>query len=180
MAQLFTKEFYQAVFHQMEERIKEDFCPTEEDEEVDGYACFEEEPFVDDDDCIEVEMTLRTQNEWEDDSFDHAFGTWHDPCPCWKFGYIYDVDDDVKVYKNGKEIQGWNMDDFWLSFHEERHTTASGTVYTKGEQVETGWSNGVVGEFLYYDSFNEKYHVKVGNEERVCDYIHKPKKGGEE
>ena len=177
MAQLFTKEFYQAVFHQMEEKLKEDLCPTEEDEEVDGYACFEEEPFADDGDCIEVEMILRTQNEWEDDSFDHAFGTWHDPCPCWKFGYISDVYD-AKVYKNGKEeIQGWNMDDFWLSFHEEQHTTASGTVFNKGEEVETGLSNGVVGEFLYYDSFNEKYHVKVDGEEREYDYIRKLKRG---
>ena len=180
MAQLFTKEFYQAVFHQMEERLKEDFCPTEEDEEVDGYACFEEEPFADDGDCIEVEMTLRTLNEWEDDSFDHAFGTWHDPYACWGYGYIYDVEDDVKVYKNGKEIEGWNMDDFWLSFNEEQHTNAYGTVFSKGELVETGPSNSVVGEFLYFDSFNEKYHVKVGDEEKVYGYIRKPKKGGEE
>ena len=53
--------------------------------------------------------------EWHDDSFDHLFGTWHDPYPYWEVTGFDEITD-VKVYESddndSKEIEGFSYKDF--------------------------------------------------------------------
>lgn len=174
---LFTKEFYQEVYKQMLGRLEEDFCPSREVEETDGYAWLEDEPFCDDGECIEVEAKVVTYNEWEDASFDHAFGTWYDPNPYWKFCGITELTD-VHVHQYGEkdELEGWNDDDFWKSFYEEEYKGALNT-FKAGDKVQymfKGHWYEDVGTFKFHDTFNWRFLVQVGNELLHCQAIRVP------
>lgn len=71
---------------------------------VDGYA---------------VDVTVSYGWEVHDDSFDHAFGTWHDPHPYMQAEYLDDIDN-VKVYEEdtNKEVDGFDYDAFMSQFEE--------------------------------------------------------------
>lgn len=62
-----------------------------------------------------ITATVHYTKEWHDDSFDHLFGTWHDPYPYWEVTGFDDITD-VKVYESddndSKEIEGFSYKDF--------------------------------------------------------------------
>lgn len=169
---LFTKEFYQFVYNEINKRLEEDFCPSEEVEETDGYVCIEEKPYAEDDEVIEISATVETENEWNDDSFDHAFGTWHDPCPCWKYGGITDIFN-VEVTVNGDKVEGWNEADFWLSFIEDEYKE-----HKKGDIVQymksNKWSEDTA-ELVGFDTYHYRYWVKVEDEKIKVLNVREPK-----
>lgn len=71
---------------------------------VDGYA---------------VDVTVYYGWELHDDSFDHAFGTWHDPYPCMKAEYIDDIDDvTVSIEETDEQVDGFDYDAFMAQFEE--------------------------------------------------------------
>lgn len=172
---LFTREFYREVYKQIDQRLNDDYNPTAEYCDENVYVCIEDDDrFTEADDVIEVEADVCTYNEFQDESFDHAFGTWHDPCPYWKYCGIEGVED-IRVIVNGKEVQGYNRDDFYRAFQDAEHHgfKAGDTVrFRKGGIAET------TGTLLYYDELNGSYRVKAGDKEIDVNYI-KPAESNE-
>lgn len=58
-----------------------------------------------------IEADIEYKAEWEDDSFDHEFGTWEDPAPYYKaVGATIDLVDELHFYDDdGNEVE---FDDF--------------------------------------------------------------------
>lgn len=99
---IFTKEFYKHLFTKMEA----DFGNVEYND-MNEYICAYEV------DGYDIELTVSYDFEWHDDSFDHAFGTWHDPYPYWEACGIIEVFD-VVVFETGteNEVTGFDCDEF--------------------------------------------------------------------
>jgi hypothetical protein len=100
---MFSQEFYKHLCDAIHERLDE----VEYDDEANGY------PEAFNVDGYDVCATVYYDFDLHDESFDHAFGTWHDPCP-----YMYATDvtdiDDVKVYveETDEEVEGFDYQAF--------------------------------------------------------------------
>lgn len=103
----FTKEFYKHLY----DAIMDGAGDVEYDCDKDGYP---DTFYVD---GYAVDMTVYYGWEVHDDSFDHAFGTWHDPYPYMEAENLEDIDD-VKVYDENtdEEVDGFDYDAFMAQF----------------------------------------------------------------
>lgn len=167
---LFTKEFYQEVFGQIDKWLADtdNFQPEIENDSTTAYLCIEgDERFLEhpeDDDVIELDIECYCVCEWNDDSFDHAFGTWHDPHPYWYYAGIENLGE-VNVYVNGKKVEGFDEDAFWSQFYEDEHGK-----YKKGDEVQVmkrdgryyEWSKRT-GTLLHYDNYHCVWAVQMEN-----------------
>lgn len=65
---------------------------------------------------VYVVCDIEVGTEVHDESFDHAFGTWHDPAPYLEVVSIDGIDD-IHVYessdRDAKEIDGFDIDAFF-------------------------------------------------------------------
>ena len=99
---IFTKEFYSHLF----EKIEAEF-PYVEHCEYNGYN------YGFDVDGYYIELDIYFAFEWQDDSFDHAFGTWHDPFAGYAAVGVEKVEN-VEVFKvdTDEKIEGFDCDEF--------------------------------------------------------------------
>ena len=138
---IFTPDFYKMVNKELTEVLTKQYEPKEMSEEYVAYICIEPE---DSGDCIEVELTCQCNNTVHDESFDHAFGTWHDPCPYLEFEQLDDIED-ATVRLNGEKIEGFSLDDFWAAIGAEVEKHGK---FTKGDKVAFGRnSEGIVAAY---------------------------------
>lgn len=157
---LFTKDFYEKVFKELDDWMsREDGMENSGSKTVTLYI--EDDERFNDGDTIEIEMEAGYECDLHDDSFDHAFGTWHDPCPYWEYAGLTYIDD-VRVWVDEKEVQGFSVDDFWAQFHVEEHRGIK-----KGDKVRLfdyrhGWSQDIY-EVMYYDQYNYRWNVRKGD-----------------
>lgn len=70
-------------------------------------------------DGYEVELTAYFNWERHDESFDHAFGTWHDPFPYMEATSLDDIDEvTVRDDMSGEEVSGFDRDAFMAQFEQ--------------------------------------------------------------
>ena len=101
-ANIFTKEFYTNLFKKIEDEF-----PDVEYREHNGYNYgFEVDGYY-------VDLDVYFVFEWNDESFDHAFGTWHDPNPCYIAVGVESVEN-VEIFKvnTDEKIEGFDCDEF--------------------------------------------------------------------
>ena len=153
MNKIFTDEFYKALYDKILEAGKN--AAEEHDEDMLDKQVIDFEVYGLDD--IFITGTAEYDTEWHDGSFDHAFGTWHDPCPEYVVNnciYICDIkvyeDDDCK-----KEIDGFDYDAFWA-----QQDTDSYGGYKKGAKVVC---NGREAEYLAYNMPRNEYKVRFAD-----------------
>lgn len=132
----FTQEFYKAVYNELQDFAKD----------YDFGCDFDVEP------TIEVEFNGRKYSldvevgygkEWHDDSFDHAFGTWHDPNPYWDYNGCIEGLGKVRVYDvtdadNEEVVEGFDESEFWHQFDEDHYydIKAGDKVIYSGKEYE--------------------------------------------
>ena len=106
---IFTTDFYNHLYNKITERMNDD-CYDEDNGtgfshyyEFDGY-------------CVELDVFY--DYEWEDDSFDHAFGTWRDPYAGYYPIGIEKVEN-VHVFKSKtfEEVTGFDCDEFLATIY---------------------------------------------------------------
>lgn len=91
----------------------DDACNVEFRGESDGY------PNTFYLDGYEVEVTVYYNWSLHDESFDHAFGTWHDPYPYMEIASLYDIEEvTVRDETSGDEVGGFDRDAFMAQFEE--------------------------------------------------------------
>lgn len=112
----FTQEFYKEVYKQIMACQKDydagegfDFTPT-------IYVEFNDATYQ-----IDIEVTYAS--EFQDDSFDHAFGTWHDPNAGYYFADGIESIGKVEMWdeESGEEVEGFDEDAFWQQFEASLH-----------------------------------------------------------
>ena len=149
-ANIFTPDFYSNLFDALLERVKdndnqyEDICEGN----VIGMDCY-----IDD---MYITCNVHYTTELHDESFDHAFGTWHDPNPYLEVDGIDDIDD-VHVYESddndAPEIIGFSYDDFWAPY--EKDTVILYSRTSSNKRVKAGdkviYCNNREVEFLSYN-----------------------------
>lgn len=98
----FTKEFYCHLFLKIKDEL-----PDVEYREYNGYN------YGFDVDGYYIDLDVYFVFEWNDESFDHAFGTWRDPNPCYIAVGVERVEN-VEVYISGTEekVTGFSCEDF--------------------------------------------------------------------
>lgn len=107
---------------------------------------------------ISVSLQATFGVEWEDDSFDHAFGTRHG----WHME-LRDLDDidDVSVYdEEGEDItKQFDYDAFWAQFHRTEVKLKSGEVIKSGDDVQYLflYATWLEMTFEYYDTLRKQY-----------------------
>ena len=148
MNKVFTKEFYLKIYKELHDYCEENYDGEEvmtvwiDDIEINGHY-------------YEIDCEVDIEREFHDESFDHAFGVWHDPFPYYEF---VDVDgiSDVEVYEDGNKIEGFSVEDYYNFVnndedHEGFHT---------GDKVMIGKS---LAEVRYYNHRNDVFRVKYEN-----------------
>lgn len=180
---LFTREFYKEVFDQMDKYLSDadNFLPEREQETATAYVCIEgDDRFLehpDDDDVIEMDIECDCVCEWEDDSFDHAFGTWHDPYACWQYAGIESLGE-VTVYVNGKKVEGFDEDAFWSQFYEYEHgkfKAGDEVQYLFRKNYYNVWSE-KTGTLLYYDTYHCEWAIKTDDGIRTASSVRHAKR----
>lgn len=152
---IFTKEFYSKLSDAIIEKGGDaDYEKLCEHESV-SVCCYVDNMY------IEAEVVYGTT--WCDDSFDHAFGTWHDPCAHYEAEGIEELED-ITVYEDDdckKVIEGFSYDDFWAQF--EKDEKVLDTVSGKRKKVHVGerlaYGKQEV-EFLAYNEMKEMCKVR--------------------
>ena len=111
---IFTPEFYKAFYKEVvdagqAEGLYEDIC--------DGKTVPIDFYIGENDMYVTCEAHYTT--DLHDESFDHLFGTWHDPNPYYEVVGC-DYVGEVRIYesdeRDAKEIKGFSHDDFWAQF----------------------------------------------------------------
>ena len=112
----FTQEFYKEVYKKIMDKQSSydagdgfDFYPT-------IYVEFNGVTYQ-----IDIEVTYAS--EFIDESFDHAFGTWHDPNAGYYFADGIDGIGKVDVWddEDGEEVEGFDEAAFWQQFDEDNY-----------------------------------------------------------
>ena len=152
MKKAFSTEFYKKLYDRVYDECEKRF------ENPDNEPSVSMTVEIEFDDCT-IEADVEVTCEFEDRSFDHAFGTWHDPYAGYVFGDVDIIsgkvyDDDGNVYEFDVEA----YDSQFMSDHK------GGIV--KGDKV------GVIGrygnvlyeaEFIAYDTHKSESLVKFTN-----------------
>jgi hypothetical protein len=112
----FTQEFYKEVYNKIMDKQSSydegegfDFYPT-------IYVEFNGVRYQ-----IDIEVTYAS--EFRDESFDHAFGTWHDPNAGYYFADGIDDIGNVDVWddEDDEEVEGFDKEAFWQQFDKDRY-----------------------------------------------------------
>ena len=104
---VFSEDFYKHLY----KAIKDGAGDVEYDAEANGYL---DTFYVD---GYAVDVTVYYEWEVHDDSFDHAFGTWHDPHPYMKAECLDDIDEvKIRDEETGEEVEDFDYDAFWAQF----------------------------------------------------------------
>jgi hypothetical protein len=111
---IFTKDFYKKVYDEVFDACKSEF--VNEDGECYG-KCYVTINI----DGYEIDLTALVECEWSDDSFDHAFGTWHDPFAGYEFSGVYGIEDVTVWDEDGNVVEGFSINDYDSQFVEEEH-----------------------------------------------------------
>lgn len=150
MTSIFTPEFYKAFYDAVMDAgnaddVYEDICDGKS-VPIDFYIG---------DDDLYVTCTAHYMTTLHDESFDHLFGTWHDPNPYYEVVGCDDIDE-VRVYESSdadaREIDGFDYDKFWAQFEVESHLG-----FKKGDKVSY---SGEVVEFLAYNTERDEYKIR--------------------
>ena len=111
--EIFTPEFYKKLYDELLEKANKDWYY--EDVCESGHLAMDCECDWAGDIYV-VLNDVEVGTEVHDDSFDHAFGTWHDPHPYLEVTCIEGLSD-VHVYENSnrdaKEIEGFDIEAFF-------------------------------------------------------------------
>ena len=167
---IFTLDFYKKVYKEIEDYLSDSdkYKPKSSNEDVSVYLNWYD---ADTDTEYEVELTVNADNEWHDDSFDHAFGTWHDPYPYYAYERLSDICDDAKVWVNGEEVNGFSRDDFYTQFEIPEHNgIKSGDIvifFDKNKWSEESY------EVKCYDTFSGCYVLKTADKDLYRKYVKK-------
>lgn len=109
---IFTPEFYKEMYDKLMKRAK-NYSGDNYEKAIEGSPVAE--------DCYVGEYYVTIDEvcfdkEWVDESFDHAFGTWHDPNAGYEITGICDIDE-IHVYEsddsNAAEIDGFDVEAFF-------------------------------------------------------------------
>lgn len=106
----FTREFYE----HLDDAIMKGLDNVTYDDDISNYGdSFEVDGF-------EVEATICYTWELHDDSFDHAFGTWHDPYPYMEATGFESISD-VHVYdsESEEEVEGFDYEAFMALYEKD-------------------------------------------------------------
>lgn len=163
---IFTKEFYSKLSDAIIEKGGDaDYEKLCEHESV-SVCCYVDNMY------IEAEVVYGTT--WCDDSFDHAFGTWHDTCAHYEAEGIDELED-ITVYENDdceKVIDGFSYDDFWAQFEQDTYilVTAKGNAkkVTEGDKI---YYCGEEVEFLAYNGMKSMCKIRRANGNTQYAYI---------
>ncbi len=155
----FTQEFYKEVYKKIMDKQSSydagdgfDFYPT-------IYVEFNGVRYQ-----IDIEVTYAS--EFRDDSFDHAFGTWHDPYAGYEFADGIDNIGNVDVWDetNGEEVEGFDKDAFWQQFDSDSYRNIKA-----GDKV---LYLGVEYEFISYNYMSETKKLKEADGKVYVVYSH--------
>lgn len=121
-------------------------------------------------DGCEVELTVEFSLEWIDESFDHAFGTWHDPYPYYRVSCIEGVDD-VRIYdeETGDEIEGFDCGAFMAQFDVPSHIFSIRGRHMKVQSGDTVSWCGKDAVFLAYNRESGKVKVRTDKGDLYTD-----------
>ena len=147
----FTKEFYKKVYEALCDYCQENF------ENLDGeaYGTCNAEVEVD---GFVIEAECGCECEFEDSSFDHAFGTWHDPYAGYVFSDVEGISDVTVWDEEGDEVEGFSIEAYDNQFIEDEH---NGIM--KGDKVvhlDRGRYSDVTGTVMHYNSRTCKFYVE--------------------
>ncbi len=153
--EIFTADFYSKLTDTLIKDVNsndvyyEDLC---EGKSI-SMDCYIDDMYVTCDVCFSTEV--------HDDSFDHAFGTWHDPYPYLEADGITDIDE-VHVYESDEndspEIEGFSYDDFWAPYEKDSYILRNGRGRVKAGDKVIYDSKEV--EFLSYNTMKEVCKVR--------------------
>lgn len=147
---IFTPDFYKAVYKAICEYCEKNYESNgESSDTMSGSFSYKE---------YEIEFEADIEGEWHDESFDHAFGTWHDPNPCYVFGRVSGISDLI-VYDESGPIDGVDADKLYEAFQESEHKGHK-TGDIVNIFVDGRWSQDTF-ELAYYDGMIEMYVVKA-------------------
>lgn len=125
---------------------------------------------VETEDCYFIDFEVQFDYEVHDDSFDHAFGTWHDPNPYLEPTNIIGIEN-VEVYKDDKKIENhnYNEEDFWGYYlfpdYGELKVGEKVSVRILTEDYEC--------EFVSYNIKNGTYNVRLNGKDKEVHRIQK-------
>ena len=104
--------------------------------------------------CLNADFDV----EWQDDSFDHAFGTWDG----WHMELrdLQDIDIEAVYDEEGEDItKKFDNNAFWAQFHRTEVKLKSGEVIKAGDDVQYlfCWATWLEMTFEYYDTLHKRY-----------------------
>ena len=141
-----TPEFYEQLVNDVYDYCKRNYENEDGEKYVTMSVCLSIGDY-------EVELDAEVESEFVDESFDHAFGTWHDPMAGWAFGSVYDVNN-VHVYDADGEVEGFSKDGFTLTEYKG---------FKAGDEVTIRYTqSGKVYKVVSYDLFSEQFCLTDG------------------
>jgi len=110
----FSRDFYKKVYKEAFDYCADNF--ENEDNEQTGECTVSISV-----DGYDLEFTADVECMYEDESFNHAFGTWHDPYAGYYFADVYGIRD-VTVYDDdGDCVDGFSIDEYNEQFFDDEH-----------------------------------------------------------
>lgn len=112
----FTQEFYKEVYKKIMDKQSSYDCGEGFEFTPTIYVEFNGVRYQ-----IDIEVTYAS--EFQDDSFDHAFGTWHDPNAGYYFADGIESIGKVEMWddETDEEVEGFDEDAFWQQFDEDSY-----------------------------------------------------------
>lgn len=166
MQKQFSRDFYEKLYKAIMDKVDE----VAYDDEADGYP---DTFYVD---GCEVDATVYYGFELHDESFDHAFGTWHDPYPYMEATCVNGIEEvTVRDEDTGEEVSGFSCDAFMAQFDEPTtllsyHDPALGRY--RHVRLNSGDKVAYCGKeatFIAYNSESGKLKVRTDSGERYTD-----------
>ena len=156
---IFTPDFYKDLYKEICDYCKNNYVS---DGESSGTmsGCFSLDEY-------EIEFEADIECEFQDESFDHAFGTWHDPNAGYVFGCVSGISE-INIYGEDGLLESVDIDEFEAVFHESEHKG-----HKAGDKVNIfvngRWSEDVY-ELAFYDIRTDMYAVKLDKPVAGCYY----------
>ena len=111
--------------------------------------------------------------EYEDDSFDHAFGTEH--CGHWEFDKIEEVVTEQCLFIDNEENETEVEFDSEIfdHLHDETTIKRGGVEINQGDEViaKPRFLRWTACKFLYFDTIDRCYYVEIGKYQYRCDKV---------
>lgn len=156
---IFTPDFYKNVYKAICEYCEKNYESNGEASDT-MSGCFTLDEY-------EIEFDADIECEWCDESFDHAFGTWHDPYAGYGFGCVSGISE-INIYGENGLVESVDIDEFEAVFHEAEHKG-----HKAGDKVNIlvngRWSKDIY-ELAFYDSRTDMYAVRLDKPVAGCNY----------